>query len=370
MTPFTGYSCPTQTSQSGCCDWFSSCRNPLYAFDHPSECGGSMTLESVALVPANQTITKGRSGYVRVIATFSDGRSADVTGESVLVSGDSSVVSVPGTAAGLLDANDAGEVTVTGAWRGRVATGSVEVVEAACVTDAPWDVVVVVDDGAVFVASPVAVVRNEQSVMVRAMRRYNSSAAAAYPASVLGLMLSMDLVDGGGVASYLGTGWDAQVSPGTAIGTSRTGQDRIWTPSDGWKGEIAAVAPFISAGSGIGPALIDAWSALMGPGGREEAHKLVVLYSTGGETVCSPSAMSAADVLVAAGIHVAVITPLKASDTHIQSFCFPGLPAHAMLSQVASSTCLFLDGQIPMEFSFANVLRLSCEDCGGYGYGY
>ena len=380
MKQFTGYTCSTTgggSAGSRCgCDWYSSCRNPLYAFDHPDECGtADMTLTGLDLVPKSQTIIRGRSGYFGVIARFSDGRTADVTGESVVRPADSDVATSPETVPGLVDGVEVGTTTVTGTWRGRFATGDLAVVAETCVSNDPWDVVVVVDDGGVFMSAPVTLGPGPGGgvgdiTLARALRRFNSTAAAAYPVSIIPLLLAMDLRDTGALGLHVGSGWETETGlGGTVVGTARTGADRIWVPGSGWTNEIPAVRPYIDAGSNVGGGLIDAWGALMGPDGRADARKLVVLFSTGGETSCSPSARSAADVLVAAGVDVAVITPLQSSDTHIRSFCDAGMAAYDSLSLIPSPTCLFFPGAEYMA-DFGDVLRSACESCGGYGYGY
>jgi len=368
IVEFTGYTCGTGTTGGGgggaCSDWYSSCRNPLYALDHPDECdSGSLAVSELSLTPATMTIPAGRGGYVQAIAHFNDGRSADVTGETAFTSADTGVVIALGK--GLLDGVAPGTTTITGIWNGKLAVATVTVEAAACIAAVPWDVVVVADDGSVWVEAPVFTIRNEASVRARALRRFQSNARDVYPAAILQLMLSMDLLDAGTVAAadgYVAGGWN-QVSLPEGIGGSREGNDRIWTGSE-WSSYVDMRPCFLNAGGDTGKALMDAAQILLGSG-RPGARKLVVLYSAGAESSCSPSIRSAANVVVGNAIDLAVVTPLRSTNAEVVSPC-DLIPTHVVLSEIPSATCFFFDGgAMSSSGVFGAILATVCGGCSG-----
>lgn len=111
--------------------------------------------------------------------------------------------------------------------------------------------------------------------------------------------------------------------------------------------------------------------------GRPDARKLVVLFTTGDERNCNPGMLGACQALALNGIEVAVVTPLTANSP-VYSPCYSNqfalVTAHSILSQCASSSCLFVDGDrgglagamaIPSQ-----LLRMTCEGCSsGVGIG-
>jgi hypothetical protein len=367
IVEFTGYSCNDASAGSGaggsCSDWYTSCRNPLYALDHPDECGSGLAVSELVITPPAMTIPAGRGGYLQAIALFNDGRAADVTGETAFASADTGVLVSLGN--GLIEGVAAGATAVTGIWNGKTAVAEVTVSDVGCIADVPWDVVVVADDGVVWVEAPVFVVRNEASQKARALRRIQSNARQFYPAAILQLMLSMDLLDSGGVTSadgYVAEGWTSTAPLPTGIGGTRAGSDRIWTGSQ-WSNQVDTATCFIDAQGDTGKALMDAAQILVSSG-RPGARKLVVLFSTGGEKSCSPSIRSAAATLVGNGFDLAVVTPLSASDTAVVSKC-DLMPAHAMLQEIPSAPCYFFDGASPKGGVFSAMLATVCGGCSG-----
>lgn len=346
-------------STGGCGNWYSSCRNPLYALDHQSECG-AVQVAYLDLVPSTVELAKGRSAYVRLIATFADGRVADVTGEGTFGVEDQTVATSSG--AGMIQGVDVGSANLTGTWRGLLATGSVSVFDNQCVESRPWDVVIVADDAAEWVSGTVSVVHGSAVVRGRALRRLQTPYANQYSQAMLALQLSMDLLDS--TAFDPRAGWSVAGGLRPGIGP-RTGLDRIAFPGGpGWTNTIQA---FPGGRPDVGRAIMEAY-ALHGIG-RSDARKVIVIFSTGGESLCSPGMLAAANAVKGAGIHVAVVTPLGSGDL-VYSFCNQPQTAWAVLQQ-ASSTCLFFDqttGNIQANV-MANTLRIACEGCGSSGSG-
>lgn len=360
---FTGYTCEEAAQCAGGAaggdEWFNSCRNPLYAFEHQDTCG-TLVISSLAATPAEQTLSLGRSGYVQAIVTFDDGRSADVTGEASFASSDSGIVVSLG--GGLFEGVAAGTAIVTAIWGGKTAMATLNVTAAGCVDDQPWDVVVVADDGDVWIDGGRYIPGIGGSTRVRAFRRAASTAATAYPADILQLMLSMDLLDSGEITAADGFalgGWNPIAYP-SGIGGTRTGSDRIWTGTE-WTNQVTMAPCFINAQGDTGRKLADAAQILIGSG-RPGARKLVVLYSTGGETTCNPGLTAAGNVLHANGILLAVVTPLTESDSNVVSPC-EQIPAYAVLGALPSTPCLFFGGGDSGAGVFASMLSTVCGGC-------
>ena len=347
----------TSTGQCGD-DWYSSCRNPLYALDHPTECG-LLTVASIALDPGLVSIAEERSGAVRVIATFSDGRTADVTGESSIATSDTSVSRSLG--GGILTGEAVGQAVLTASWRSKLAQGQVVVFDNVCVQSQPWDVVVVADEGMVYGSI------NRASVtggVVRAFKRLPSNARFGYSAALLSLQLSMDLLDPGDYVA--GEGWDGSTTP-MGLGGARAGNDRIWAGR--WSQYVESTPNVVAGAEGdTGAQLMKAFE--IHQGGRVDARKIVVLLSTGGETICNPGISAACAALRNADIEVVVITPLRSTDP-VYNACASDqstlVTAHSVLADSASSDCLFFDaakGDV-----YGQVMRIVCGGCSGSGEG-
>lgn len=338
-------------------DWYSSCRNPLYALDNPGECG-LITVSSIALDPALVSIAEERSGTVRVIATFSDGRTADVTGESSVATSDATVSRSLG--GGILTGESVGQAVLTASWRSKLAQGQVVVFDNVCVQSQPWDVVVVADEGMVFGS----IFRASLTGPVRALKRLPSTARFGYSARILALQLSMDLLDPGDFVG--GEGWDGSTTP-MGLGGLRAGRDRIWA---GRWSQYVTTDPNVVAGDegDTGAKLARAFE--IHQGGRVDARKIVVLLSTGGETECTPGIAAACAALTNAGIEVVVITPLRSTDPVYNACASTAstlVTAHSVLAAAASSDCLFFDsakGDV-----YGQVLRIVCGGCSGSGEG-
>lgn len=355
----TDYSNTTTPTAGSCGDWYNSCRNPLYALDHQSECG-TVEVVQLDLAPPDVEIQAGRTSYARLLATFADGRIADVTGQGTFVVENSAVAVSAG--AGIIRGVATGACAITGTWRGLLATGTVTVVSNECVESLPWDVVVVADDGAEWVSGFVSVVRGVNTVRGRALRQLSSSAARQYPQAILSLQLSMDLYDDPAFDPF--GGWSASgLSTRPSIGT-RTGTDRIaFAGIAGWSDKIM---PFSGGTSDPGKAIMQAYG--MHQSGRTGVRKLIVVFSTGGENRCNPSILEACTACKNAGIHVAVVTPLGVDDP-VYSWCHYPQTAWSVLQQSASQ-CMFFDsinGNI--HATTGSILRIGCEGCGSSGSG-
>lgn len=337
-------------------DWFSSCRNPLYALDNPGECG-LLTVSSISIDPGLVSIAEERSGAIRVIATFSDGRTADVTGESDIATSDITVSRSLG--GGILTGEKVGQAVLTASWKSKLAQGQVRVFDNVCVQSQPWDVVVVADEGMVFSS----IYRASKNGPVRADKRMPSNARFGYSARIMALQLSMDLLDPGDFVA--GEGWDGSTIP-MGLGGSRVGRDRIWAGR--WT-QYVAYDPNVAGDEGdTGAKLMRAFE--IHQGGRVDARKLVVLLSTGGETACNPGIAAACAALRNADIEVVVITPLRSTDP-VYNACASTqstlVTAHSVLSDAASSPCLFFDaakGDV-----YGQVLRIVCGGCSNSGVG-
>lgn len=356
----------TTPVQSCVSDWFTSCRNPLWALDHQDQCG-AVTVAKLDLIPPSLQVAKGKTGYVRLIATFEDGRMADVTGEGIFA--------IDGTAAqsngaGLIAGLDVGTAPITGTWRGLLATGTVTVFDNACAESRPWDVVICADDGAIYQSSVVQIGGLVGGVVLtrRALRRSVSPRADMYPHWAMALQAAMDLYDSNDYDPR--AGWTIQGGLRPSIG-QRTGTDRICFSQDIVDGAAAwsdKIKPFTADTRPIGQQLMSAYA--LHSLGRTNVRKVVVVYTTGGESLCNPSLSAAAASLKGAGIHVAIVTPLNSED-QVFSFCNQPQTAYSVL-QAASSTCLFFDqttgngaGNV-----MAQTLRIACEGCGvGYSGG-
>lgn len=347
--------CATGTGVD-CGDWYSSCRNPLWALDHPDECG-LLTVTSLDLVPRYQSVAFGRSGAVRVIATFGDGSHADVTGESTIGSSDASISHHLG--GGIVTGDKIGTAFLTATWHGTLATGSVSVFDNACAESAPWDVVVIADDASVATMTQRATIAG---VTVSALRRFRTN--VDYARSIYAFVLSLDLLDNG--LFIPGVGWDAYAANPIGIGGStRTGRDRIWTGYE-WSDHTCPFPNVSLAFGSMGNRIMKAFEIFQS--GRPEAKKLLVLFSTGGDTGCNPSYRGAAAAVALNGIDIAVITPLSPSDT-VVSPCEAPYSAYSALQDCASRPCLFFgagNGGLDAGSGITGkLLRLACEDCIG-----
>jgi hypothetical protein len=340
-----------------CDDWYTSCRNPLYALDHADDCG-LLTVTELALEPESLPIAVGRSGKVKVVALFSDGRTADVTGEASIGTSDASISRHLGD--GVMDGLDVGTTGVTATWKGKLATGSVVVFDNACVASQPWDVVVVADDGYILISHERATAWGGYRVARR--RAY---AGVDYTQMIFNFSLSLDLFDNG--LFVLGVGWTTGTP--TGVGGTRTGRDRIWNGAQ-WSDSIGPVdyVRINPAAGNIGGALMDAYGIILT--GRPDARKIVVLFSTGGETGCSSGIAGAAQAIKNAGIELVVVTPLTVNDTHLRSGCNPLVTAYSVLQAAASSPCLFVDGLMGSPAGIpSQLMRVVCEGCSSSGQG-
>ena len=108
--------------------------------------------------------------------------------------------------------------------------------------------------------------------------------------------------------------------------------------------------------------------------GRANVNKLIVAYTTGGESFCNPSLRTAASIAKSAGIMVAVVTPLTGDESpQFTSFCDFPISAYSTLNATASP-CLFFPA-VATGFLQTNVFNsivlAACnarDDCGDCFY--
>ena len=340
---------------------YESCRNPLFALDHPTECG-VLSVTNLFLVPPTQSIAHERSGVVEVLAQFSDGRTANVTGEAIIQSLDPHIAHYLG--GGVFSGDTVGSTGVTATWQGRLVVGNLNVFDNTCVASVPWDVVFVTDDAGVYTLSqrlPLYSTRPGQSAfpaMVPALRRWRTG--VDYYGAMFSLILSLDLLDSG--LFIPGEGWNSVATNPIGIGGLRTGHDRIWTGA-AWSDHT--IPPIVTAGSSsIGAQLMAAYQIHLT--GRPGVRKIVVLFTMGGDTSCTPSLSGAAAALKANGIELVIVTALGPDDVSVISPCDGLLPSYLVL-QAAASPCLFFDR---LNSPWAQIFRVACGECSsGIGIG-
>jgi hypothetical protein len=319
-----------QETTAECSASAESCRNPLYAFDHPTECGW-LGISRIELVPPNQTVIKGRAGVVTVNVKFSDGRVANVTDESTIGSSQQTVARYAG--GGLVEGVSAGTSALVASWKGRTATGQIKVVEAACVDTRPIDLVLVMDDLAVLLGQQIRLITGE---IVQVPFKRIPSSENDLPWGAWAFLESMDLID-------------VSIPNG-----NRTGNDRLW---DGFQwvntftksAMIGAIAQQPSGFTGYSGA--DAASRILAATsivltGRPTARKAILLVSTGSDGAdafaCTQTGgiLGAAAVARANGVELFVVTPLSPSD-EAYSFCNFPMKSYDVLAQAATTDCHF-----------------------------
>ena len=291
----TEYTCPaTATQEDPACD--RNCGNPFYALDHLDDCDAP-SVSSLRIEPSTVRSAVGRRGVYRVVAVFSNGQEGDVTSEATTTIADSAKSTL--LAKGIVSGVAAGSTTLTAAWQGRTATASVSVFTSQCAEDVQWDVVFVLDQATSSYwlssrpSAPGCGVYWRRTVG-------QSDYMAEYGTAALALMLGMSLKN---------------------VWQTDAGNDRIAIVATGngapilkstWSDTIPSVTPLCQAttDSRLGEALRIAKT--MFTSARSSVNKLVVLFTAGSESVCSPSAMTAATELKDAGAYVAVVTPLHA----------------------------------------------------------
>lgn len=342
----TEYGCGT-ASEAACT--ITACRNPLWAVDHPDDCTAP-TLTGIRTEPETLSVVAGRRGHVRVVAEYSNGSEADVTEFAILASGDADTAEVVSAPEGVVRGVAAGEIWVEAAYQGYADRTTVTVLSATNVDSATWDVVFVLDLSAANHVIASQSLPANQSRVLQAFSGSTETVPGFYWKALrpVGDGISIDVFDDllkqAQLPLSLLNEWDDD--PGddrfalvvTGNGTPYTYQP--WT-------DAYIEAPFAYAYSdcALGEAMQKAQTLLASA--RAESRKLVVVFTAGGETSCSPPAKTVATAIKGAGHKVAVITPLESvsrTGTTIYSACSYPQTAYANLQEMAS-TGLFRGGR-------------------------
>lgn len=320
------------------------CRNPLWAIDHPDDCTAP-TLTAVRTEPENISIVAGRRGHVRVVAEFSNGAEADVTDAASLIAEDTGVAEVVSEADGVVRGLAAGEAYVDGAYGGFTARTTVSVLDSTDVDSVSWDVVFILDLAA---ANHVLSSRSQVAAASRVTQSFSGSEMTVpgyYWRALrpIGDGASIDVFDDllkqAQLPLSLANDWDDD--PGDdRFALVVTGDGNPYT-YQGWTDTyMTAPFAFAHADCALGDAM-ELAEALLGTA-RPASRKLVVVFTAGSETSCSPSAKSVATTIKAAGNKVSVVTPLESvsrTGTAIYSACsYPQL-AYDNLQEMSSPGC-------------------------------
>jgi len=323
---------------------------------------------SIAVEPAILTVQRGRRNTIRVVAIFSDGRVVEVTSEAAIVSGNEAIAKV--LPEGVIEGVAFGQAIISASWQCLEASANANVYTTdggtgtgqnpACKpASESWDVAFIADDALVVYPAPYSGygelgADGIQGAIYRPVHRvYQTSPTAfarSYPTAALSLQLSMDLR----------VPWD----PDAPAGPFR---DRIAHVSDrevrGWSD---TVQPWTLNTSDLGGAMMLAIQTHVR--GRQGVNKLIVVYSTGGESFCNPSLRTAATVAKNAGILVAVVSPLTGNEPQqYTSFCDYPISSFLYLSETASD-CLFFPAVATGALQsnvFNSVVLAACNAKGG-----
>ena len=341
----TEYACDPVATESTCS--VDLCRNPLWAIDHPDDCTAP-TLTAVRTEPESISIVAGRRGHIRVVAEFSNGTEADVTDDASLVAEDTGVAEVVSESEGVVRGLVAGEAFVDGAYGGYTARTTVSVLDSTDVDSVTWDVVFVLDLSA---ANHVMASRSLTATASRVVRSFSGSemVVPGYYWQVLrpigdGASIDVfdDLLKQAQLPLSLSNDWDDD--PGDdrfALVVTGDGHPYVY---QGWT-DTYITAPFATAHAdcALGDAM-ELAQTLIGTA-RTASRKLVVVFTAGTETSCSPSAKSVATAIKAVvGNKVAVVTPLEAvsrTGTTLYSACSYPQTAYANLQESASPGCFY-----------------------------
>ncbi len=351
----TDYACDPVATDSTCS--VSACRNPLWAIDHPDDCDAP-TVTGVRTEPENISIVAGRRGHVRVVAEFSNGTEADVTDIASLVAEDTGVAEVVSQSAGVVRGLVAGEAWVDGAFGGFTARSTVSVLDSADVDSVTWDVVFVLDLSA---ANHVISSRSLTADQSRVVRTFSGSEIAVpgyyWQANrPIGDGASIDVLDDlvkqAQLPLSLTNDWDDDEGADRfALVVTGDGHPYVY---QSWT-DAYTEAPFAYAYAdcALGDAMERAQTLLASA--RTASRKLVVVFSAGTETSCSPPAKTVATAIKTAGHKVAVVTPLEAvsrTGTTLYSACSYPQTAYDNLQETASPGC-FKGGRLWADVSAA-----------------
>lgn len=345
----------TSGSSSGACS-NDSCENPLYAIDHQDTCG-SLTVVSLRLEPENARVPAGRKCLIRTVAVFSDGQEANVTTEASYAVEDEDIAEHVDD--GVFLGHEVGVIWVEAVWRGVSTRGTLTVFDGTCVNAQPWDVVIVIDNAIgcyLLPNSPQMSYSTIPGAYTKVPHRYwyrpgqNIRSIDLFDDQVIALQLAMSLKN---TFEPTDPGNDrvAIVNTGDGLPYVHT----AWTDTMVVSG-IDVSAPL--ADCKLGVAFQKAQQLFAA--GRADARKLMVVYTHGAESSCAPPARSVAYALQAAGVEVAIITPVStASDA--RSVCSYPQRVFENLEDMASPCLFFGDVQWNMATSYlAQVLGFAC----------
>lgn len=352
------FRCDPEASEATCS--VDPCRNPLYAIDHPDDCASAPTLSGVRVEPENISIVAGRRGHVRVIALFSNGTEAEVTEEASLIAEDSGVAEVVSEEYGVVRGLAEGEAYIDGAYGGYTARATATILASTDVASVLWDVVFVLDLSA---ANHVLASRSLAADESRVVREFSGSPTVLPSyyyrwSRPIGDGASIDIFDDLILSAQLPLSLtnDFDEDEGDdRFALVVTGDGHPYTYSS-FSGDLTS-APFAYAypDADLGGALSRASSLLSSA--RASARKLVVIFSAGTESRCSPSARSVATTIKTGGAKVFVISPLESvsrTGTTIYSSCSYPETAYSYLQSLASPGC-FAGGKlwsdVPAAFS-------------------
>lgn len=338
----TEYTCASTATGSSCS--VDPCRNPMWAILHPDDCT-EPTLTGVRVEPENISIVAGRRGHIRVVAEFSNGTEADVTPEATLTADDAGAAEVVSSSEGVVRGLVAGEAYVDGAYEGYTARSTVTVLASTDVDSVTWDVVFVLDLSA---ANHVMASRSLTADASRVVRTFSGSEMVVpgfYWQSLrpIGDGASIDVFDDlikqAQLPLSLANDWDDDAGDDRfALVVTGDGHPYVY---QGWT-DTYTTAPFAYAFAdcALGEAMQLAQTLLASA--RAGSRKLIVVFTAGTETSCSPTAKSIATLVKAAGHKVAVVTPLESvsrTGTTIYSACSFPQTAYANLQEMASASC-------------------------------
>lgn len=309
-------SCATSPATGGACltDQETLCLDPFYALANPDACT-EISVSALRLEPADIETVVGRRACTRVIATFSNGKEADVTDLAEIDTESDDTAEHLGD--GVVQGRAAGEVWVEATWNGFAARGTATVNAADCRNTTAFDVVLVLDTNVVAGFEPVAVTLNGATV-VDAYWRPTPAAGTDWEFSERLRSIARAFQ----VSLSLKNTWDTTDTGNDRIAILATGPRGVLEIS-GWTDTVVDVQVNSLLGGQCGKALVAAQA--LHAAGRSSATKLVVLVTTGAETSCNPSIAVAAGDLDTAGIKVAIVTPTASNSTMVSGCNNPTL---------------------------------------------
>lgn len=300
------------------------CFNPCYALAHEDACG-AVTVTALRLEPEDSEVATGRRCVVRVVATFSNGREADVTQEAELDTENDSVAAYLDD--GMVRGVAAGSCWIEATWGGRSCRGTVTV---AAGSTAVLDMVLVLDT---------RVLAELGGVHTRSDAGFDSYYLPTPVAYSEGLAYLARAAQG---ALALTTTLDPDESGGDRVAIVATGPSGTLAVS-GWSTSLVDVELTALQGGRVGKA-IEAAETLM-DSARSTANKAILVVTSGQESACNPSLSVSAASAINAGSKLAIVSPI-AADTTIEAACSSGTPLFEYLQAATSQTCLFVGGAV------------------------